>query len=139
MSRTRARFSELAVGQQAESRRAVTVADIEAFAAVTGDDNPAHLDEAYALQTPFKGRIAHGMLSAGFISKVLGTQLPGEGAIYIEQSLQFKRPVRPGDEVLTRVEVRELYPEKKRVRLSTQCLVANKVVVDGEAVLQIPD
>lgn len=138
MSRTLACFSSLAVGQHAESTRTVTVEDIDAFAAVTGDDNPAHLDEAYAAQTTFKGRIAHGMLLAGFISKVLGTQLPGEGAIYIEQTLQFKRPVRPGDEVLIRVEVQAIFPNKKRVQLSTQCFVGGKIVVDGTAVLQVP-
>ena len=83
-------LEELEVGQSAELTRTVAEGDLAAFAAVTGDDNPLHLDEAYAATTPFKGRIAHGMLSAGYISAVLGTQLPGPGAVYVSQSLSFQ-------------------------------------------------
>src|ERR1700683_987537 len=96
-------LEDLAIGQSAERKRVATAADIEAFAVVTGDDNPVHLDEAYAAKTSFGGRIAHGMLSAGYISAVLGTQLPGPGAIYVSQTLNFRRPVRIGDEVTARV------------------------------------
>src|SRR6185312_1381758 len=98
-------LEELEVGQSAELKRTVAEADLVAFAEVTGDDNPLHLDEAYAATTQFKGRIAHGMLSAGYISAVLGTRLPGPGAIYVSQSLSFKRPVRIGDEVTAEAKV----------------------------------
>ena len=96
-------FDELRVGQTAEITRVVGAADIEAFAAVSGDNNPVHLDEAYARGTPFGGRIAHGMLAAAYISAVLGTELPGPGAIYLSQSLRFRRPVKIGDPVTARV------------------------------------
>ena len=126
------------MGQSASRSRTVTEADIEAFAAVTGDTNPVHMDEAYAAATPFKGRIAHGMLSAGFISAVLGVELPGPGAIYLSQSLRFRRPVRIGDEVEAKVTVTEIDAAKAQVSLSTVCAVAGKAVVDGEAVVRVP-
>lgn len=113
-------------------------ADLTAFAAVTGDDNPLHLDEAYATTTAFGGRIAHGMLSACYISAVIGTRLPGMGAIYVEQSLRFRRPVRIGDAVETRVEITAIDAARARVTLSTICRVAGKVVVEGEAVIVAP-
>ncbi len=103
-------LEDLEIGQTAELRRTVTEHDIEAFAEVTGDENPVHLDEAYAAATQFKGRIAHGMLSAGYISAVLGTQLPGPGAIYVSQTLNFRRPVRIGDEVTAEVKVTSIDP-----------------------------
>ena len=86
-------MEDLAVGQAAELTRTVAAADLHAFAAVTGDDNPLHLDDEYAATTPYKGRIAHGMLAAGYISAVIGTRLPGPGAIYVSQTLRFRRPV----------------------------------------------
>src|SRR5215469_13926113 len=128
-------LEDLAVGQRAERRRTVTAADIEAFAAVTGDANPVHLDEAYAAATAFGGRIAHGLLSAGYISAVLGMQLPGPGAIYVSQTLNFRRPVRIGDEVSAEVEVAAIDARRGRVTLSTVCKVAGKPVVEGEAVV----
>jgi len=131
-------LEDLAVGQSAERKRTVTAADIEAFAAVTGDDNPVHLDEAYAATTSFGGRIAHGMLSAGYISAVLGTQLPGPGAIYVSQTLSFRRPVRIGDEVTARATVSAIDERRGRVTLSTVCEVAGKVVAEGEAVVIAP-
>jgi 3-hydroxybutyryl-CoA dehydratase len=115
----------------------VTEADIKAFAAVSGDDNPLHLDEAYAARTPFKGRIAHGLLAASYVSAVLGTQLPGPGAVYLSQSLRFRRPVRIGDTVTARVSIAAIDAEKKRVTLETVCLVDGKTVVDGEAVIMV--
>ncbi|MEM7425142.1 MAG: MaoC family dehydratase [Pseudomonadota bacterium] len=118
--------------------REVTKADIQTFADVSGDNNPLHLDEAYASGTMFEGCIAHGMLSAGYISKVLGTQLPGPGAIYLSQTLKFKAPVRPGETVETRVEVTELDERRKRVTFSCECRVAEKVVVAGEAQVMVP-
>ena len=132
------RLEDLNLGQSAEISHVVTDADIVAFAAVSGDNNPVHLDEAYAAATPFKTRIAHGMLSAGYISAVLGTRLPGPGAIYISQTMNFKRPVRIGDEVITRATVSAIDSEKARVTLATVCEVAGKAVVEGEAVVMVP-
>lgn len=131
-------LEDLSVGQTAEVARTVTEADIQAFADVTGDTNPVHLDADYAATTPFGERIAHGMLSAGYISAVLGTTLPGPGAIYLSQSLTFKRPVRIGDEVIARVAVTAIDEAKGRVTLSTACIVGKKAVVDGEAVVMVP-
>ena len=131
-------LEDLEIGQTAELRRTVTAADIEAFAAVTGDVNPVHLDEAYAATTQFKGRIAHGMLSAGYISAVLGTELPGPGAIYVSQTLNFRRPVRIGDEVTAEVKVTAIDPARGRVTFATGCVVGGKTVVEGEAVVVVP-
>ena len=130
-------LEDLSVGQSAARTRTVTEADITAFAAVTGDENPVHMDEAYAASTPFKGRIAHGMLSAGYISAVLGVDLPGPGAIYLSQSLRFRRPVRIGDAVEAKVTVTAIDPAKAHVTLATVCTVAGKAVVDGEAVIMV--
>jgi 3-hydroxybutyryl-CoA dehydratase len=131
-------LEDLEVGQSASLTRTVTAADIDAFAAVTGDDNPIHLDEGYAAATPFKGRIAHGMLSAGYISAVLGTTLPGPGAIYISQALSFRRPVRIGDAVTATAQVAAIDTGRGRVTFATDCRVAGKVVVEGEAVVAVP-
>ena len=132
------RLEDLSLGQTTEISHTVTDADIRAFAEVSGDNNPVHLDEAYAAATPFKTRIAHGMLSAGYISAVLGTRLPGPGAIYISQTMNFKRPVRIGDEVITRATVSAIDADRARVTLSTVCEVAGKAVVEGEAVVMVP-
>ncbi len=131
-------FEDLSVGQSAEFARTVTEADITAFATVSGDFNPVHVDEDYARTTPFKGRIAHGMLSAAFISTVFGMKLPGPGCVYVSQLLNFKRPVRIGDTVTARCEVTALVPAKKFATFRTTCSVAGKVVVDGEATLMVP-
>ena len=140
MQASRAGFflEDLEVGQNAELTRRVGEADIAAFAAVSGDVNPLHLDEAYAETTPFKGRIAHGMLSAAYISAVLGTALPGPGAVYVSQNLRFRRPVRIGDEVTARATVRTIDAGKSQATLATVCLVRGKTVVDGEAVVTVP-
>jgi len=131
-------LEELSVGQSAELVRTVAEADIVAFADVTGDNNPVHLDADYAAGTSFGERIAHGMLSAGYISAVLGTTLPGPGAIYLSQSLAFKRPVKIGAEVTARVTVTAIDEAKGRVTLDTTCLVGGKAVVGGEAVVMVP-
>ena len=131
-------FEDLAEGQSAETTKIVGAADVEAFAAVSGDINPVHLDEAYARTTPFQGRIAHGMLSAAYISAVIGTRLPGPGAIYLSQSLRFRRPVKLGDPVVTRVTVLSLDERRGHATLSTVCQVDGKTVVDGEAVIMVP-
>lgn len=131
-------IEEIEQGQSATWRRTVTDDDIRRFAALSGDDNPVHLDEDFAAKTRFKGRIAHGMLAASFISTVVGTKLPGYGAIYITQNLRFLAPVRIGDTVETTATVAEIDREKKRVRMETVCKVGDTVVVDGEATLLVP-
>lgn len=131
-------FEDLKVGMQETSVRRVTDEDVRKFAEVSGDSNPIHLDEVYAASTVFKGRIAHGILAASFISKVIGMQLPGPGTVYMSQSLNFRAPVRIGDEVLTTVTVSELVPEKKRAVLTTSCSVAGKAVLEGEALVKVP-
>ncbi len=133
------RYEDLAVGQSAEHSRMFGEREVTLFAELTGDVNPIHLDEAYASSTRFGGRIAHGMLTAGLVSAVLGTELPGPGAIYLSQSIRFTRPVHLGDTVTARAEVVELMPEKRRVRLATVCTNQHgEVVLDGEATLMLP-
>lgn len=131
-------FEALEVGMTAAIARTVGEADILMFAGVTGDTNPVHMDEEFAASTMFEGRIAHGMLSAGYISTVFGTRLPGPGCIYLSQNLRFKAPVKIGDTVEARVTVTELNPAKRRARFSTVCTVGGKVVLDGEAEIMIP-
>jgi 3-hydroxybutyryl-CoA dehydratase len=131
-------FEDLTVGMTAVYGKTVTEADILLFAGFSGDTNPVHLNQEYAATTMFKGRIAHGMLSAGFISTVLGTRLPGPGCIYVSQSLRFKAPVRAGDTVYARATVSKLIAEKRMVELKTVCTVGDKVVIDGEATVLIP-
>jgi 3-hydroxybutyryl-CoA dehydratase len=131
-------FDELSVGQSAETTRVVGVGDIEAFAKVSGDTNPVHMDDAYARTTSFGERIAHGMLSGAYISAVLGVKLPGPGAIYLSQSLRFRRPVRVGDPVTARVTVKALDERRGHVTFETVCQVNGKTVVDGEAVVMVP-
>jgi 3-hydroxybutyryl-CoA dehydratase len=131
-------FEDLKVGQEASLSNTVTNADIVAFAEVSGDKNPVHLDADYAAGTMFKERIAHGMLSAAYISAVFGMELPGPGAIYMSQSLSFRGPVKIGDTVLTTVKVTELIAEKKRAKFETTCTVDGKPVLLGEAMLMVP-
>ena len=133
-----ARIDDIQVGQAAEMAKTVTETDIALFAGVTGDFNPVHIDAVEAGKSRFGERIAHGMLSAGFISAVLGTRLPGTGSIYLSQSLRFTKPVRIGDTVTTRVEVLEVIATKRRVRLATTCRNQNgETVVEGEAVVMV--
>ncbi len=131
-------FEDLSVGMEAHYVRRVREDDLQAFADLTGDTNPIHLDETYAAGTMFKGRIAHGALTAAYISTVLGTMLPGPGAIYISQSLNFRGPVRIGDEVTATARIVELLPAKKRVILTCDCSVGGKTVLEGEALLMLP-
>lgn len=130
-------IEDLQPGMQASMARTVTDADIIMFAGVTGDTNPVHLNEEYANATIFKGRIAHGMLSAGLISAVLGTKLPGPGCVYLEQNMRFTAPVKIGDTVTATVTVKEIKAEKKRVVLETVCRVGDQVVVNGQAQLMV--
>lgn len=133
-------FEDLKVGQEASRTYTVSEKDINAFAEVSGDRNPVHLDAAYAAGTMFKERIAHGMLSAGYISAVFGMDLPGPGAIYVSQTLNFKAPVKIGDKVTARAKIIELSPGKRggRAKFETVCLVDDKPVLEGEAVLMVP-
>jgi 3-hydroxybutyryl-CoA dehydratase len=132
------RIDEIHVGDVAELAKTVTESDIALFAGVTGDFNAVHIDAEAAKKSVFGERIAHGMLSAGFISAVLGMRLPGSGSIYLSQTLRFTKPVRIGDTVTARVEVVEVIAAKRRVRLATTCRNQNdEVVVEGEAVVMM--
>jgi len=131
-------IEDLKVGQSASFGKTVSEADIVLFAGVSGDTNPVHLDQSFAEKTPFKTRIAHGMLSAGFISTVFGTKLPGPGAIYMSQTLKFKAPVKIGDTVVATCTVTEIIPEKRRANFSTVCKVCDTVVIEGEATIMVP-
>jgi 3-hydroxybutyryl-CoA dehydratase len=131
-------FEDLKLGQTASFAKTITEADILLFAGVSGDTNPVHIDAEAAARTPFKERIAHGMLSASLISTVLGTRLPGPGTIYLAQNLKFRAPVRIGATVTATAEVTALDAEKKRATLKTTCTVGGKPVIEGEAVVMVP-
>lgn len=132
-------IEELAVGMTAELSKTYEEWDILTFAAVTGDINPAHVDEAYARESIFHGKVAHGILTASLISAVLGTQLPGPGTIYLSQDLRFRRPVRIGDTITARVEIVELNREKNLVRLQTTCTnQRGEAVLEGSALVMPP-
>jgi 3-hydroxybutyryl-CoA dehydratase len=133
------RFALFAVGQTATTTRTVLDMDVVLFAAITGDANPVHLDAEAGTRAGFGGRIAHGALTVGFVSATMGMHLPGPGAVYLSQSVRFLRPVRIGDEVTTKVAIVEVKPEKRELRLSTECRnQAGKRVLDGEAVVLVP-
>lgn len=131
-------FEDLYLGQSESYRRAVSASDVVGFAEISGDRNPIHLSEHFAARTPFKSRIAHGLYTASLISAVLGTRLPGPGAVYLSQTLKFLAPVHIDDVVDVLVEVVELIPQKKRARLSCLCQVGAKVVLEGEALVMVP-
>ncbi|GGO77046.1 (R)-hydratase [Marinobacterium nitratireducens] len=131
-------IEDLEIGQSVVVSKRVSDEDIRRFAEVTGDTNPVHLDDDYAAGTEFGGRIAHGMLSAGLISAAIGTHLPGPGSIYLNQSLKFRHPVSPGDEVETHVTITEINPRRRWVTLSTDCFVDGRRVTQGEAVVMVP-
>ncbi len=130
-------LEDLSVGMSDVFAKTVSEADIVLFAGVSGDTNPVHINQLFAEATPFKGRIAHGMLSASFISTVLGTRLPGPGAVYIGQNLRFRAPVKAGDTVVARATVKEIHAERRRVVLTTVCTVCDTVVIEGEAVAMV--
>lgn len=131
-------FEDMQEGMEASFSKTVTEADLVLFAGVTGDLNPVHIDAEFAANSMFKQRIAHGMLSAGFISTVFGTRLPGPGCIYVSQNLRFRAPVFIGDTVTARVKVTGLKPEKNMVLFETVCSVGGKDVVTGDAVIMVP-
>jgi 3-hydroxybutyryl-CoA dehydratase len=131
-------IEDLAVGMSAFFGKTVTDADIVLFSGVSGDTNPLHLNRDFATGTRFGGPIVHGMLTASFISTVIGTRLPGPGSIYLSQSLRFKAPVRVGDTVQVRATVKEINLERRRVTIETVCVVGDTVVLDGEAQIMVP-
>ena len=128
-------IEDLQVGMRATFSKTITEADIVLFASASGDNNAVHINEEFAQTTQFKGRIAHGMLTASVISAAIAGRLPGPGTVYLGQNLRFKAPVRPGDTVHATVTVKELFPEKRRVALSTVCTVQGKVVIEGDALV----
>jgi 3-hydroxybutyryl-CoA dehydratase len=129
-------FEDMNVGMTATFAKTITEADIVLFAGASGDNNAMHINEEFATTTPFKGRIAHGMLSASVISAAIANKLPGPGTIYMRQSLEFRAPVRAGDTVHATVTVREMQAEKKRVVLETICTVRGTIVITGEALVK---
>jgi len=131
-------FEDLQIGQTASLAKTITEADILMYAAVSLDNNPVHIDAEAARQSIFGERIAHGMLSAGLISALLGTRLPGPGTLYMRQSLRFAAPVKIGDTVRATVEVTSLNPDRKRATLKTICTVGETLVIEGEAYVQVP-
>jgi len=132
-------IDQIKVGDTAEFAKTVTETDIYLYAGITGDFNPAHVNEVYAKNTFFKTRIAHGMLTAGFISAIIANQLPGPGTIYLKQDLSFLAPVHIGDTITGRVEIMELIPEKNRVRIKTTCSNQDGVIViSGEGLVSPP-
>ncbi|HZV21961.1 MAG TPA: MaoC family dehydratase [Hyphomicrobiales bacterium] len=118
--------------------KTVKSSDVIGFAEISGDRNPIHLSEHFAARTPFKSRIAHGLYTASLLSALIGTRLPGPGAIYISQTLNFKAPVKIGDVVTASVTVAEIVPRGQRIRLACQCRVGDTVVLEGEAVIKVP-
>lgn len=131
-------IEDIEMGMMRHIRKVVTDEDIQMFAKVSTDHNPVHMDDDYAKETIFNGRIAHGMLTAGLISAVIGEQLPGHGTIYMGQTLKFMAPVRPGDMVTAEVEVTGIELTKRRVQLDCRCLVDGKPVLKGEATVLAP-
>lgn len=131
-------FEDLEVGLSERIVKHVSSSDVVGFAEVSGDRNPIHLSEHFAARTPFKTRIAHGLYTASLISAVLGTRLPGPGAIYLSQTLNFKAPVKIGDDVTVLVQVEELMEKGNRARLSCVCSVEDTVVLEGEALVKVP-
>lgn len=131
-------LEDLQVGMSASTGKTITEADILLFSAVSTDTNPVHISAEAAAASPFKERIAHGMLTASLISAVLGTKLPGPGTIYLGQTLRFRAPVRIGQHVTATVEVTHVDPDKKRATLKTTCTVEGRAVVEGEATVMVP-
>lgn len=131
-------FEDLSVGMEASHAKRITADDIETFADLSGDHNPLHLCEDFAAQTPFKQRISHGMLTAALLSTVIGTKLPGPGCIYVSQSLNFRAPVKIGDEVVATARLTQLIDDRRRAIFACDCSVNGTTVLDGEAVILVP-
>jgi len=131
-------LEEIEIGMEASYSQTITDADVKAFSGISGDKNPMHMDDEYAESSRYKKRIAHGMISASYFSSLFGTKIPGEGCVYVAQSLNFKRPVYLGDTVKAMVVVKNIDLKKRRVFFDTVCKVKNKVVIDGCAELYVP-
>lgn len=131
-------IEDIEIGMRRWLRKVITDRDIEQFAEVSTDHNPVHLDDDYARDTIFEGRIAHGMLTAGLISAVIGEQLPGHGTVYLQQTLKFMAPVRPGNLVYAQVQVADINHFKRHVMLDCHCAVEGKIVLKGEALVLAP-
>ncbi|BBJ27314.1 MaoC family dehydratase [Athalassotoga saccharophila] len=132
-------FEKIEIGQNFESDMIITDEMVKEFARITGDNNPLHLDEEFAKKTQFGRRIAHGMLIASLISKVLGRDFPGPGTVYVSQFIQFRKPVYIGETVKIKIEVKDKKIEKKRLILNTTVMVKDRIVITGEAEVYLPD
>lgn len=133
------KIEDISIGMSASYSQTITDTDIKAFAGISGDRNPVHLDEKYAESSRFKKRIAHGMISAGFFSALFGTKIPGEGCVYVSQNLKFRKPVYIGDTVVATIEVKSIDISKRRVFFDTYCKVGKSKVITGEAEIYIPE
>ena len=131
-------FEDIEEGMKDAYAKTITNADIITFAGISGDTNPVHLNHEFASETMFEGQIAHGMLTASFISTVIGTKLPGPGCIYVSQNLRFKAPVKVGDTVTATCTVSQLFPENGMIEMETICSVGGKTVLDGQAIILVP-
>ncbi len=131
-------FEDLSEGMEDAYAKTITDADVITFAGISGDTNPVHLNHEFASETMFEGRVAHGMLTASFISTVIGTKLPGPGCIYVSQSLRFKAPVKVGDTVTAVCTVTKMIPEKRMIEMETLCTVGAETVLEGEALILVP-
>ena len=131
-------FEDLEIGMLDAYAKTITDADVITFAGISGDTNPVHLNHEFANETMFEGRVAHGMLTASFISTVIGTKLPGPGCIYVSQNLRFKAPVKVGDTVTAVCTVTKMIPEKHMIEMQTLCSVGAKTVLEGEALILVP-
>ena len=139
MNKIRDRFDSIHLGMDESIQKIITEDDVIAFSNISGDTNPIHLSDVYAKETRYKKKIAHGLLSASFFSAIFGTKLPGNGCVYLSQSLKFKYPVYIGDEVTATVTVLEINKEKNIITFSTVCRVENKIVIDGKAEIYLSD
>lgn len=132
-------IQDIRPGMTVSYSQTITDADVKAFAGLSGDHNPVHVNEVYAERSRFKGRIAHGLMSAAFFSALFGMKLPGPGCVYVSQNLNFRRPVYIGDTVVAEVEVTEVDLEKRRVFFKTICKVGSKRVITGDAEIYMPE
>jgi len=132
-------IEEISVGMEASYSRVITSSDICSFADISGDNNPIHTNEVYAKKSRYGQRVAHGLMTASYFSALFGTKIPGEGCVYVSQSLRFKRPVYVGDNVVATVTVIDIDLSRRRISFKTVCRVGNRIVTDGEAEICTPD
>ena len=131
-------FEDLKEGMQDAFAKTITNSDVSTFAGISGDTNPVHLNHEFASETMFEGPVAHGMLTASFISTVIGTKLPGPGCIYVSQNLNFLVPVKVGDTVTAVCTLTKLIPKKRMIEMETVCSVGGEAVLEGKAVIMVP-